>query len=78
MKVKWRRTKSNRKSWCLMRSPAPIRHLDAKAQAHEQGFGWAKFIIPPGDGARHDVDQVFMMAVAAYSLVRMRTGTSPS
>ena len=42
----------------------------------EQGFGWAKFIGPIRQvmvrGIKK-VDQVFMMAMAAYNLVRMRT-----
>ena len=47
-----------------------------KRKLIEQGFGWAKFIGPIRQvmvrGIKK-VDQVFMMAMAAYNLVRMRT-----
>ena len=47
-----------------------------KRKRIEQGFGWAKFIGPIRQvmvrGIKK-VDQVFMMAMAAYNLVRMRT-----
>lgn len=47
-----------------------------KRKLIEQGFGWAKFIGPIRQvmvrGIKK-VDQVFMMAMAAYNFVRMRT-----
>ena len=47
-----------------------------KRKLIEQGFGWGKFIGPIRQvmvrGIKK-VDQVFMMAMAAYNLVRMRT-----
>lgn len=47
-----------------------------KRKLIEQGFGWAKFIGPIRQvmvrGIKK-VDQIFMMAMAAYNLVRMRT-----
>ena len=47
-----------------------------KRKLIEQGFGWAKFIGPIRQvmvrGIKK-VDQVFMMVMAAYNLVRMRT-----
>mgnify|MGYP006172154511 CR=1 FL=1 len=47
-----------------------------KRKRIEQGFGWGKFIGPIRQvmvrGIKK-VDQVFMMAMAAYNLVRMRT-----
>ena len=47
-----------------------------KRKRIEQSFGWAKFIGPIRQvmvrGIKK-VDQVFMMAMAAYSLVRMRS-----
>ena len=47
-----------------------------KRKLIEQGFGWAKFIGPIRQvmvrGIKK-VDQVFMMTMAAYNLVRMRT-----
>jgi transposase len=47
-----------------------------KRKLIEQGFGWAKFIGPVRQvmvrGIKK-VDQVFVMAMAAYNLVRMRT-----
>lgn len=47
-----------------------------KRKLIEQGFGWAKFIGPIRQvmvrGIKR-VDQVFVMAMAAYNLVRMRT-----
>jgi len=47
-----------------------------KRKLIEQGFGWAKFIGPIRQvmvrGIKK-VDQVFVMAMAAYNLVRMRT-----
>jgi hypothetical protein len=47
-----------------------------KRKLIEQGFGWAKFVGPIRQvmvrGIKK-VDQVFMMAMAAYNLVRMRT-----
>ena len=51
-------------------------HTQNTAALIEQGFGWAKFIGPIRQvmvrGIKN-VDQVFMMAMAAYNLVRMRT-----
>jgi transposase len=47
-----------------------------KRKLIEQGFGWAKFIGPIRQvmvrGIKK-VDQIFMMAMTAYNLVRMRT-----
>jgi transposase len=47
-----------------------------KRKLIEQGFGWAKFIGPIRQvmvrGIKK-VDQIFMMAMAAYNLVRMRS-----
>jgi transposase len=47
-----------------------------KRKRIEQGFGWAKFIGPIRQvmvrGIKK-VDQIFMMAMTAYNLVRMRT-----
>lgn len=47
-----------------------------KRKLIEQGFGWGKFVGPIRQvmvrGIKK-VDQVFMMAMAAYNLVRMRT-----
>ena len=47
-----------------------------KRKRIEQGFGWGKFIGPIRQvmvrGIKK-VDQIFMMAMAAYNLVRMRT-----
>jgi transposase len=47
-----------------------------KRKLIEQGFGWTKFIGPIRQvmvrGIKK-VDQIFMMAMAAYNLVRMRT-----
>jgi hypothetical protein len=47
-----------------------------KRKLIEQGFGWAKFIGPIRQvmvrGIKRVV-QVFMMAMVAYNLVRMRT-----
>ena len=53
-----------------------------KRKLIEQGFGWAKFIGPIRQvmvrGIKN-VDQVFMMAMAAYNLVmHAHFGTSPS
>lgn len=47
-----------------------------KRKLIEQGFGWAKFIGPIRQvmvrGIKK-VDQVFVLAMATYNLVRMRT-----
>lgn len=47
-----------------------------KRKLIEQGFGWAKFIGPIRQvmvrGIKK-VDQIFMMSMAAYNLVHMRT-----
>ena len=47
-----------------------------KRKLIEQGFGWAKLIGPIRQvmvrGIKK-VDQVFLLAMAAYNLVRMRT-----
>ncbi|MBC7699994.1 IS5 family transposase [Aquabacterium sp.] len=47
-----------------------------KRKLIEQGFGWAKFIGPIRQVMMRGikkVDQIFMMTMAAYNLVRMRT-----
>ena len=55
---------------------AEVKFHSKRHRAIEQGFGWAKFIGPIRQvmvrGIKK-VDQVFMMAMAAYNLVRMRT-----
>ena len=47
-----------------------------KRKLIEQGFGWAKFIGPIRQVKMRGmakVDQVFMLAMIGYNLVRMRT-----
>ena len=47
-----------------------------KRKLIEQGFGWAKFIGPIRQvmvRGLAKVDQVFMLAMTGYNLVRMRT-----
>jgi hypothetical protein len=47
-----------------------------KRKLIEQGFGWAKVIGPIRQvmvRGINKVDQVFMMAMTAYNLVRMRS-----
>lgn len=70
--------KSNRKSAVPDEIAATegYRVSQQKRKLIEQGFGWAKFIGPIRQvmvrGIKK-VDQVFMMSMAAYNLVRMRT-----
>ncbi len=53
-----------------------LRHIDATTQAHREGFGWAKTIGQirqvMGRGLKN-VDQIFVLNMAAYNLVRMRS-----
>lgn len=70
--------KSNRKSAVPDEIAATegYRISQQKRKLIEQGFGWVKFIGPIRQvmvRGLKKVDQVFMMAMAAYNLVRMRT-----
>ncbi len=50
--------------------------LQRKRKLIEQGFGWAKFVGPIRQvmvRGIQKVDQLFVMTMAAYNLVRMRT-----
>ena len=56
--------------------PPMLNESQRKRKLIEQGFGWAKFVGPILQvmvrGVKK-VDQLFVLTMAAYNLVRMRT-----